>query len=413
MPASRARKLSQLMSEGGSLSAVGISGVNVIGSAEEFPATNTATDGDMVLVTDINKLFVFNGSGWDSVSMVQNQSPAIITPIPDQTFATSDSAITVQLAATDPEGLLLNWVISESDSNQTICTIQLNQSNIASQYSTLTITPTSDTNVADGSFNVTAVAYDNSGNSTSDVFQVSLQNMNLVSGASFNLSTGGYYATDEKVEGTHSLYLNGNGHVQRNIVSPSTPYVYDDYTISMWFQKYNTNPLYLFNVNDKTDAGNSFGSACTIITSTNAIYHVVDKYNGSSYAQNSSINTNMVNSTLFDTGGANNQAWYHYVVSYSVSSNVIGQWITSQGGTFGDILSRTGSPNRQGIGLKTNLWYLHGSAGNASDNGRAKYDAIHILNTAADATVAENLYNGNAPASTQYRFLLNGNGDNA
>lgn len=176
MPASKARKLSQLMSEGGSLSAVGISGVNVIGSAEEFPATNTATDGDMVLVTDINKLFVFNGSGWDSVSMVQNQSPAIITPILDQTFGTGDAAFTVQLPATDPEGLLMTWVISESDANQNICTIQLNQSNIASQYSTITITPTSDTNVAESSFNVTATGYDNSGNSTSDIFQVSLQN---------------------------------------------------------------------------------------------------------------------------------------------------------------------------------------------------------------------------------------------
>ena len=196
MPASRARKLSQLMSEGGSLdtqidssgttSEIGSGGVTVIGSPESFPATNTATDGDMVLVTDINKLFVFNGSGWDSVSMVQNQSPAIITPISDQTFATGDSAITVQLAATDPEGLPLTWVISESDSNQNICTIQLNQSNLVNQYSTLTITPTSDINVAESSFNVTATGYDNSGNSTSDIFQVSLSSVNPVTWAVSN-----------------------------------------------------------------------------------------------------------------------------------------------------------------------------------------------------------------------------------
>jgi hypothetical protein len=176
MPASKARKLSQLMSQGGSLSDIGISGVTIIGSPEQFPATNTATDGDIVLVTDINKLFVFNGSGWDSVSMVQNQSPAIITPIADQIFATGDTAFTVQLPATDPEGLLLTWGIFESDSNQNICTIQLNQSNLVSQYSTLTITPTSDVNVVDSSFNVTVVAYDNSGNSSSDIFQVELRN---------------------------------------------------------------------------------------------------------------------------------------------------------------------------------------------------------------------------------------------
>jgi hypothetical protein len=91
----------------------------------------------------------------------------------------------------------------------------------------------------------------------------------------------------------------------------------------------------------------------------------------------------------------------------------VGQWITSQGGSFGDILNKTEEASRQGIGLKTDLWYLHGSAGNVYDSGRASYDAIHILNVAADAQLAESLYNGDTPSSTKYRFLMNNNGDNS
>ena len=426
MPASRARKLSQLMSEGGSLDTqidssgtsgeIGAAGVIVYDTVNDLPTTGL-TAGDEAFVSGSNRLYISNGTGWYSVALV-NTNPAI-TSVEDPssnttpfTLATDGSALVITITAEDPEDipLIYSYAVttgSLTNGGGTTATVVQGTGANTNQF---TITPTT-TEAYAGTFELTFTTSDGI-NQASSVNSFTLQFMDLVSGASFNLSTGGYYDTAEKVEGTHSLYLNGNGHVQRYIVSPSTPYVYDDYTISMWFQKYNTNTLYLFNVNDKLDPGNSFGSACTIITSTNNILHVVDRYNGSSYAQNPSINTNMVNSTVY-TGGGNNEAWYHYVVSYSVSSNVIGQWITSQGGTFGDILNRTGSPNRQGIGLKTNLWYLHGSAGNASDNGRANYDAIHILNTAADVTVAENLYNGNAPASTKYRFLFNGNGDNA
>lgn len=228
------------------------------------------------------------------------------------------------------------------------------------------------------------------------------ESLNLVSGASFNLSSGGYYDSENKVEGTHSLYLDGSGDTQRKIVNPESPTTFNDYTISMWFRRLNDQYLYLFNVHDKFGASNSFGSSCTFLQPDNKIYHIVDRYNGSNYAMNTSTSINISNDT-----------WYHYVVSYSVSSNIVGQWITSQGGSFGDILNKTEEASRQGIGLKTDLWYLHGSVGNFYDSGRASYDAIHILNVAADAQLAESLYNGDTPSSTKYRFLMNNNGDNS
>jgi hypothetical protein len=230
------------------------------------------------------------------------------------------------------------------------------------------------------------------------------ESLNLVSGASFNLSSGGYYDSENKVEGTHSLYLDGPADIQRKIVNPESPTTFDDYTISMWFRKLNDEYLFLFNADDKTQPFHTFSSCCTVLQPDNRFYHVVDRHNGSNNA--TSNNDTIVN--------VSNGTWYHYVVSYSVSSNVVGQWLTSQGGSFGDVLSKTEEPSRQGVGLKTDLWYLHGSTGlGIYDAGESNYDAIHILNVAADAQLAESLYNGDTPSSTKYRFLMNNNGDNS
>lgn len=330
MPASKARKLSQLMSQGGSLSDVGISGVNVIGSPEQFPATNTATDGDIVLVTDINKLFVFNGSGWDSVSMVQNQSPAIITPISDQTFATGDSPITVQLPATDPEGLLLTWGVFESDSNQNICTIQLNQSNLASQYSTLTITPTSDFSVADSSFNVTVVAYDNSGNSSSDVFQVRLANV-VDANYTFCVNSlgGSVYGNIFRIDGTNTTFsrggnpslntttlsldtsrtiqyltLTGSGTVYANLGNIDlTSATSDDFTMEYWMQSSNSGNYHQI-IND----GTTFNGQVWKYGSSNNYYW----YSGASYG--GGVLTHSPND------------WYHVIIQGDKASNTLHYW---------------------------------------------------------------------------------------
>ena len=340
MPASRARKLSQLMSEGGSLdtqidssgttSEIGSGGVTVIGSPENFPATNTATDGDMVLVTDINKLFVFNGSGWDSVSMVQNQSPAIITPISDQTFATGDSAITVQLAATDPEGLLLTWVISESDPNQNICNIQLNQSNIVSQYSTLTITPTSDTNVADSSFNVTATGYDNSGNSTSDVFQVELVN-GVIADYAFcvNALGGSVYGNIFRVNGVNTTFSRaGNPPLNTTTLSLDTSRTIQYVDLAGSGTEY----VNLGNIDFTTGASEDFTMEYWMYSTSSGAYHQVindgNSFNVDVWKYGSNNVYYWYSNGTFSTPSLTHSAndWYHIIIQGDKATNTIHYW---------------------------------------------------------------------------------------
>jgi len=330
MPASKARKLSQLLSQGGSLSAVGISGVNIIGSPEDFPATSTATDGDMVLVTDINKLFVFNGSGWDSVSMVQNQSPAIITPIADQTFATGDSAITIQLAATDPEGLLLTWVISESDPNQNICTIQLNQSNLVSQYSTLTITPTSDINVADASFNVTAVAYDNSGNSSSDVFQVELAN-GVTADYAFcvNALGGSVYGNIFRVNGVNTTFSRaGNPPLNTTTLSLDTSRTIQYVDLAGSGTEY----VNLGNIDLTTGASEDFTMEYWMYSTSSGAYHQIindgNTFNVDVWKYGSNNIYYWYSGGTFSTPSLTHNAndWYHIIIQGDKATNTIHYW---------------------------------------------------------------------------------------
>ena len=331
MPASKARKLSQLMSQGGSLSDVGISGVNVIGSPEQFPATNTATDGDIVLVTDINKLFVFNGSGWDSVSMVQNQSPAIITPIADQTFATGDSPITVQLPATDPEGLLLTWGVFESDSNQNICTIQLNQSNLASQYSTLTITPTSDINVADSSFNVTVVAYDNSGNSSSDVFQVRLANIvNADYTFCVNSLGGSVYGNIFRVNGVNTTFSRaGNPPLNTTTLSLDTSRTIQYVNLAGAGTEY----VNLGNIDFTTGASEDFTMEYWMYSTYSGAYHQiindgVNAWNVDVWKYGTGNVYYWYSNGTFSTPNLTHSAndWYHIIIQGDKATDTIHYW---------------------------------------------------------------------------------------
>ena len=330
MPASKARKLSQLMSQGGSLSDIGIGGVTIIGSPEQFPATNTATDGDIVLVTDINKLFVFNGSGWDSVSMVQNQSPSTITPIADQTFATGDAAFTVQLPATDPEGLLLTWVIYESDSNQNICTIQLNQSNRVSQYSTLTITPTSDTNVADSSFNVTAVAYDNSGNSTSDVFQVSLANI-VAEDYTFCVNSlgGSVYGNIFKVNGSNTTFSRaGNPSLNTTTLSLDTSRTIQYVDLAGSGTEY----VNLGNIDFTTGASEDFTMEYWMYSTSSGAYHQIindgNSFNVDVWKYGSNNIYYWYSGGTFSTPSLTHSAndWYHIIIQGDKATNTIHYW---------------------------------------------------------------------------------------
>ena len=125
MVASRARKLSQLMSEGGSLDTQ----IDSSGTTAEFGSSSTTTvsdmaglialtgmsAGDQAYVTANNKLYFYNGSGWYLIATVQNDSPSAITGV-NGTYelAVDGSPTTITAVSTDPEGFPLTWSYATS-----------------------------------------------------------------------------------------------------------------------------------------------------------------------------------------------------------------------------------------------------------------------------------------------------------
>jgi len=124
MPASRARKLSQLMSEGGSLdtqidsggttSEIGGGGVTVYADMNALIAA-TGSDGDQAFVQSSNNIYVYAGSGWYKIATVQNDSPSAISGVSGSYSLAIDGTPTVIAAvSTDPEGFPLTWSYSTS-----------------------------------------------------------------------------------------------------------------------------------------------------------------------------------------------------------------------------------------------------------------------------------------------------------
>lgn len=83
------------------------------GATSDLPLTQNQV-GDQAFVTSNNNLYVWNGSGWYKIATV-NLTPSITTqPESTYTFQTDGTAISVTLAATDPEGFPLTWSATES-----------------------------------------------------------------------------------------------------------------------------------------------------------------------------------------------------------------------------------------------------------------------------------------------------------
>lgn len=141
-------------------------GVSVISGTENFPANTDSSTGDMVYETDSNKLFIFNGSGWDSIQATQNQAPSW-SPVTTSFNLSNDGTPTVvNLNATDPEGIPLTYNYSIDSGNSAIATVALSGN-------TLTVTPTTDDTIS-GNFILSVSAYDNSGNSVTQPFNFAL-----------------------------------------------------------------------------------------------------------------------------------------------------------------------------------------------------------------------------------------------
>lgn len=141
-------------------------GPEVVATIDDLPGTPEA--GDKAFVTGNDTLYLYSGSGWYKIAIV-NQSPTITSGgAGEYTLATDGTATVVTLTATDPEGLPLTWSYSVT-SGSLGSTATVSQSD-----NVFTITPSTDT-ANGGEFELTFTATDNIGNTALDANTFSLQ----------------------------------------------------------------------------------------------------------------------------------------------------------------------------------------------------------------------------------------------
>ena len=114
----------------------------------------TATTGDQAFVSATNRLYIWNGTGWYNIALI-NTNPTISGVSSSYTLATDGTATTVTITATDPEGLPITYSIA-SDTSGNIATVT---QGTGANTNVFTITP-STTEANAGTFSLTFRASD-------------------------------------------------------------------------------------------------------------------------------------------------------------------------------------------------------------------------------------------------------------
>ena len=125
----------------------------VYATVDNLPGT--ATTGDQAFVSGTNRLYIWNGSGWYNIALVNNTPTWTNQPSSSYTLATDGTATTITIVATDPEGLPITYSIA-SDTSGNIATVTQGTGLSAN---TFTITPSTSNSDA-GTFSLTFRATD-------------------------------------------------------------------------------------------------------------------------------------------------------------------------------------------------------------------------------------------------------------
>ena len=150
-----------------STSLLGSGGATVYANMAALVAASGMSSGDLALVTALNKLFMYTGSGWFLIATITNASPTAITGVAGTyTLASDGTATTITAVSTDPEGFPLTWSSSTSGLGS-IATV----SNVDNVF---TITPSTDSSNA-GTFSVTFSVTDGATGATSATAGFTLQ----------------------------------------------------------------------------------------------------------------------------------------------------------------------------------------------------------------------------------------------
>lgn len=134
------------------LSAVLGRGTVAYSTLQQLPLTNNST-GSTAFVNENNRLYIWNGTGWFNIALI-NTSPTITTgPNATYAFATNGTPVVITLVAQDPEGIPITW------SHQVTSGTLGSTATITQANNVFTITPSTNTAHA-GTFGLTFTASD-------------------------------------------------------------------------------------------------------------------------------------------------------------------------------------------------------------------------------------------------------------
>jgi len=240
-----------LWKAGSSSSSGGGSGTTAYATAAELP--QTATNGDLALVEETDKLYIWNDTAWYNIALI-NTAPSITQGgAGSYTLATDGTPTVITLTATDPESVPVTWsyaVTSGSLTNGGGVTATVTQAD-----NVFTITPTTTTAYA-GTFTLTFSVTDGA-NIVNDVNSFSLNFITVIENSKYTtalITTNGTSGTNTNIVDSSSnafaITLNGTPQLQTFSPYRSGGYsMYFDSTYSQYLRiGYNT----AFNYNSST-----------------------------------------------------------------------------------------------------------------------------------------------------------------
>ena len=128
------------------------SSTTVVANVAALPTS--ASVGDQAFVTGTNRLYLWNGSGWYNIALINN-TPSISGVNATYDLAIDGTATTVTITATDPEGLPITYSIVSDTSGNTATVVQ----GTGASTNVFTITPSTNEAHA-GTFSLTFRASD-------------------------------------------------------------------------------------------------------------------------------------------------------------------------------------------------------------------------------------------------------------
>ena len=190
---------------GGSTATQNLGGSSVYTNPSDLPITGN-TAGDMAFITSTNNLMIHNGSGWYKVATVTNATPTISSAgNAAYTFDTDGTAVSIEVTASDPEGVALQYKYTVSSGSIGSTAAVTSSSTSGGTYSALNantlttnkyfkVTPSTNEDHA-GTFSLTFSAYDgiNTASSSGSSFTLGF----AIPGSLIFDGTADYIATDD------------------------------------------------------------------------------------------------------------------------------------------------------------------------------------------------------------------------